>query len=139
MLLVYDSRLATFDIAIIHRMSHDQQRQWVKHMDIPQVAYALELRQRGHSQNLVTKYMVSTNESVHNTLESNCENEIKTTENEVVRVPVESNNNETPSTHVCSTSVTQRDAQQKQTGANNKKRGQHKSQKMTRYMTKRPE
>ena len=33
-LSVYDSRLATSDITTIHRMSRDQQRHWVKHLDI---------------------------------------------------------------------------------------------------------
>ena len=75
-LLAYDSKLATFDITTIHRISRDQQRQWVKHLDVAQDAYALELKQRGNNQNLITKYMVSTNEMVHNTMESDCNNEI---------------------------------------------------------------
>ena len=54
MLSTYDSRLITFDIAAINRMSRDQQRQWVNHLDVAQDAYALELRQRGHTYNLTT-------------------------------------------------------------------------------------
>ena len=75
---VYDNRLATFNITTIHRMSQDQHRQLVEHLDIAQDAYSLESRQRGHNQNITTWYMVSANEVVHNTLESDCKNDIKT-------------------------------------------------------------
>ena len=69
-LSAYDSRLANLDITTIHRMSRNQQQQWVKQLDITREAYALELRQRGHNQNLITRYMVLLREIVHNTMES---------------------------------------------------------------------
>ena len=37
-LSVYNSRLTIFDITTIHRMSRDQQQQWVKHLDIAREA-----------------------------------------------------------------------------------------------------
>ena len=85
-----DSILADFDITTIHRMSPNQQRQWIKYLDITREAYTLELRQRGHNQNVITRYMVSTSEMVHGTLESDCKNETDTIENEVVRNSLES-------------------------------------------------
>jgi hypothetical protein len=72
-LLAYDSRLANFHITTTNRTSRNQQQQWVKHLDIAREAYTLELRQRAHSQNLITRYMVSTSKIVHDTLESDFE------------------------------------------------------------------
>ena len=45
-------------------------------MDISREVYALELRQRGHRQHLLSKYTVPPDEIVHNTLESNFEDDI---------------------------------------------------------------
>jgi hypothetical protein len=57
-------------------MSRDQQRQWVKHLDIVWDAYALELRQKDKNQNLITKYMVPVDEVVHSDLESEYDEEV---------------------------------------------------------------
>jgi hypothetical protein len=65
--------LAEFDITTIHKMSCDQQRQGVKHFDIAREAYTLELQQRGHTQHLITKYMISSDKIVHDTLDSDLE------------------------------------------------------------------
>ena len=72
---MYDSRLAEFDITTVYIMSRDQQLQWVKHLDAARDTYALELQQRGHNQYLITKYMPLTDEIVHNTLESDFEDD----------------------------------------------------------------
>ena len=123
-LSVYDSRLATSDITTIHRMSRDQQRQLVEHLDIAQDAYTLGLRKRDHTQTLIIRYMVSTNKGVHNTLESDCKNDIETMGNNVIHDSLESNYDTQPNTYVRSTSAAQKDAQQKRTDTSGKKRGQ---------------
>ena len=51
-------------------MSRDQQQQWVKHLDITQDAYVLELRQRDENQNLIIKYVVPVDDEVHSDLKS---------------------------------------------------------------------
>ena len=75
-LLVYDGRLADFDITTVHKMSRNQQRQWVKNFGKAREVYALKLRQSGHNQHLITKYMVPTDKLVHDTLESDFRGDI---------------------------------------------------------------
>ena len=127
------SRLANFNITTIHRMGQNQQRQWVKHLDTPRDAYTLNLRQRGHNQNSITRYMLSTSAILHDTLESNYGDEIANGQAESVTEPHLPGNKHTVKvvhssleskgkdkqaiSHVRSNSVTQRDARQNWSGA----------------------
>ena len=56
-LSIHDHHLARFDVPTIHRMSRDQRREWIRHLDAARAAYANELNQRASKQNVITHYL----------------------------------------------------------------------------------